>query len=310
MDGHDIIVLGASAGGIEALKRIARDIPPEIPAALFVVVHIGAHAESSLARILALASRMPVSQAENGAPIERGRIYVAPPDQHMLIEPGRVHLARGPKENRTRPAVNPLFRSAAAAYDGRMVGVILSGALDDGAAGLWEIKQRGGVAVVQDPNEAEFPSMPRNALTAVEVDHCVKLAGMASLLARLAAETKTGKAEPWKETTPVLSALTCPDCNGPLWELHEGNAIEFECRIKHRYALQHLLAAHEEAEEKALWAAVLALEEGAILARRFPSNGEQEKRAAEKRALADLLKQRLEKLKSIVAADDLKHQTV
>ena len=242
--------------------------------------------------------------------LNAGEFTWRPPDQHMLIEPGRVHLARGPKENRTRPAVNPLFRSAAAAYDGRVVGVILSGSLDDGAAGLWEIKRRGGIAVVQDPNEAEFPSMPRNALTAVEVDHCVKLAGMASLLARLAAETKIGKAEPAKEATPVLSALTCPDCNGPLWELHEGNTTEFECRIKHRFAPQHLLAAHDEAEEKALWAAVLALEQGAILARRFPSNGDQEKQAAEKQALADLLKQRLEKLKSTVAADDLKHQTV
>ena len=108
----------------------------------------------------------------------------------------------------------------------------------------------------------------------------------------------------------MLSALTCPDCSGPLWELHEGNATEFECRIKHRFAPQHLLAAHEEAEEKALWAAVLALEQGATLARRFPSNGDSDKQAAEKQALADLLKQRLEKLKSIVAADDLKHQTV
>jgi len=186
--GRDIVTVGASSGGVEALMRVIGGLPGDLPAAVFVVMHFPESAPSALPLILNRVGALEAVRAEDGEPIKSGRIYVAPPDLHLLVEKGRVRLTRGPKENRHRPAVNPLFRAAALAYGPRVTGVVLTGADNDGTAGLQAIKRRGGVAVVQDPEDALFPRMPESALEYADVDHCLPLGEIAPLLAQLARE--------------------------------------------------------------------------------------------------------------------------
>src|SRR5438477_8843312 len=184
----DIVVVGASAGGMHALEKLVAGLPRDLPAAVFVVWHLSPGVRSVLPKVLARAGPLPAEHARDGDAIRPGRIYIAPNDHHLLLERGYVRVTKGPKENRFRPAVDPLFRSAAYIYSTRAVGVVLSGALDDGTAGLWAIKLRGGTAIVQDPVDAMQRSMPINALDNVEVDYKVPVAEMGSLLARLAQE--------------------------------------------------------------------------------------------------------------------------
>jgi two-component system chemotaxis response regulator CheB len=186
MAGHDIIVIGASAGGVEALREITRGLPANLPATLFVVLHVPPQNPSHLPAILSRSGPLPAAHAGDGAEFVPGRIYVAPPDTHLLVESGRTHLSHGPTENRHRPAIDPLFRSAARAYGSRVVGVVLTGSLDDGTAGLYQIRRHGGVAVVQDPDDALFPSMPANALEYVGADYRCQVTEIAPLLERLA----------------------------------------------------------------------------------------------------------------------------
>jgi two-component system, chemotaxis family, protein-glutamate methylesterase/glutaminase len=188
MPGHDIVVVGASAGGVEALVDLARSVPPDLPAAMFVVLHVPSTGSSALPEILSRQGSLPAAHVKDGEPIELGRIYVAPPDHHLLLRTGHVHLARGPRENGHRPAVDPLFRSAAGEYATRVIGVVLSGALDDGTAGLVAVKGRGGLAVVQEPADALYPAMPGSAIEHVRVDHVLPAAAMGPLLARLTLE--------------------------------------------------------------------------------------------------------------------------
>ena len=176
MPGRDIHVIGASAGGVETLAELVRALPADLPASLFVVLHLPPHAISVLPQILSRSGPLPAAHARDREPIGRGRIYVAPPDHHLLIHRDHVRVVRGPRENNCRPAVDPPFRSAARSYGRRVVGVILSGVLDDGTAGLAAIRQRGGVAVVQDPDEARFSGMPTSALELVGADHRLRLA--------------------------------------------------------------------------------------------------------------------------------------
>ena len=185
---HDIIVAGSSIGGIEALSLLMRGLPADLPAAIFVAQHVAPQSPSHLPGILSRRGPLPASHPRDGEAIQRGHIYVAPPDHHLLLEEGRVRVVRGPRENRFRPAVDALFRSAALAYGARVVGVVLTGALDDGTAGLWEIKRQGGIAVVQDPREAMSASMPESALEYVEVDYCLAVEEIGPLLGRLARE--------------------------------------------------------------------------------------------------------------------------
>jgi two-component system chemotaxis response regulator CheB len=188
MPDHDIVVVGASAGGVEALAELAASLPASLPAnlpaAVFVVLHVPATGTSALPDILSRHGPLPASHVKDGELVERGRIYVAPPDQHVLLRGGHVHLTRGPRENGHRPAVDSLFRSAAREYATRVIGVVLSGALDDGTAGLLAIKSRGGVAVVQEAGDALYPGMPCHALEHVRVDHVVAVASMGKLLAQ------------------------------------------------------------------------------------------------------------------------------
>jgi two-component system, chemotaxis family, protein-glutamate methylesterase/glutaminase len=266
----DILVIGASAGGVEALEQVVSGLRPDFPAALFVTLHLPARSVSRLPEILSRRGPLPASHPPNGSPIRHSHIYVAPPDQHLLVHEGHIRLSQGPRENRQRPAVNVLFRSAALTYGPRVIGVVLTGALDDGASGLWEIKQRGGRAIVQDPTEARFPDMPRNAMDTVPVDYVVSLRELAPLLTELAGQPvvsleKKKKGESMKSV--LRTDLTCPECRGPISESHQGSMSEFRCRIGHRFSPETFLAAHAETRERALWAAVVALEEGADVAR-------------------------------------------
>src|SRR5262245_61050072 len=190
MPDRDIFVVGASAGGVAALQRLAAGLPEDFPGTLFVVLHLSPHSEGGVPEILSRAGPLPAANARNGEEIRRGRIYMAPPDRHLLLtSSGRIRLGHGPKENRFRPAVDPLFRSAALAYGPCATGIVLSGGLDDGTAGLCAIKQAGGITIVQDPDDAEVSSMPQSALRHVKVDHCLGVDAIAGLLPRVASES-------------------------------------------------------------------------------------------------------------------------
>jgi two-component system chemotaxis response regulator CheB len=291
MANKDIVVIGASAGGIEALRILVSDLPDGFKGSVFIVVHIAASGPNLLANILQSVSRMRVSNAQNGEKIQPGRIYVAPADHHLLLlKAGYIQLSRGPRENRARPAIDPLFRSAAHAFGPRVLGVILTGFLDDGTAGLWAVKQRGGTAIVQNPEEAAAPSMPMSALKHVEVDHCVKLREIAPLLVKLAGKAAAGnQTEPVttametevkiaKEENPLSSGIldwgmpsiySCPECHGVLLQLKEGSNLRFRCHTGHAYSIQTLLSELNEQIEETVWNAIRAIEETALLMRRM-----------------------------------------
>jgi two-component system chemotaxis response regulator CheB len=292
MAARDIVVVGASAGGVEALMALASTLPADFPAALLVVLHIPPHASSVLPHLLGRAGALPAQHANDGELVRPGRWYVAPPDHHLLIRGGLVHLGRGPAESGHRPAIDPLFRSAASAYGGRVIGVVLSGSLDDGTAGLLAVKLGGGVAVVQDPTEAMYPSMPLSALESVDVDHVCTISQLAGLLSQLVREPaptpesvvrtklkdtaiEAAVAEDGQsamdelESRGVPSAFACPDCHGVLWEVREGDLVRFRCRVGHAYLPQALSIAQSEALEESLWIALRALRENSALSTRL-----------------------------------------
>jgi two-component system chemotaxis response regulator CheB len=282
----DIVVIGASAGGIEALRAIAGGLPKEFPASIFVVMHTAPQSPGILANILDRAGALPAANAVDRERIKPGHIYVAPPDQHLVIEPTRVRLTRGPKENRFRPAVDPLFRSAAQVYGPRVIGVVLTGNLDDGSAGLRAVKQLGGTAIVQDPQEALAPSMPRSAMRQVRVDHCLPVAEIAPLLVRLAStpiedegayevpEEMNIEISIAKEDTALDAGVlklgepsnyACPECHGVLLQLKDVGRLRFRCHTGHAYSVDSLLAEITENIEDSLWNAIRAIEESLLL---------------------------------------------
>lgn len=284
---RDIIVIGASAGGLEALRVLVGGLPPDFAASLFVVLHTSPQSPGMLPGILERAGKLPAISPRDRERIQPRHIYVAPPDHHLVIEPGIVRIARGPKENRFRPAIDPLFRSAAQVYGPRVIGIILTGYLDDGTAGLWNVKQLGGTAIVQDPQDALVDSMPRSALRYVDVDYCVPLNEMAPLLVRLASETaEEGVYEVPEETKIEVSIAkadkaleagvmklgepsnyACPECHGVLLQLKEENRIRFRCHTGHAYSLESLVAELDEAIEESLWSAIRSVEEKVMLMR-------------------------------------------
>jgi two-component system, chemotaxis family, protein-glutamate methylesterase/glutaminase len=287
---HDIIVVGASAGGVEALSALVQGLPADLPAALFVVLHIPSYSESHLPAILAHRGPLPAAHATHGEAIAPGCIYVAPPDHHLLVRHGHVELTRGPHENGSRPAVDPLFRSAARAYGPRVVGVVLSGALGDGSVGLMGIAARGGVTVVQDPEEALFESMPRTALTYVRVNHVLPVRQIPALVGRLAREPAAQEGAPTMsdidEMMPHLvrrditaqerdersgetTVYTCPECGGTLWQVEHNGLAQFNCHVGHAYAPESLLGEMSEDLEAALWRCVRMLVEKATLTRQL-----------------------------------------
>jgi two-component system chemotaxis response regulator CheB len=287
MGSRNIIVIGASAGGFEALKKVVKKLPPDLGASIFVVWHIPPNVTGILPEVLNRAGQIPAANAIDGEAIEPNRIYVAPPDHHLLVEPGRVRVTKGPRENRFRPAVDPLFRSAAYAYNHEVIGVILSGALDDGTSGLWTVKHRGGLAIVQDPADAEFPSMPRNALDEVSVDHIVPASEIAALLVRVSeeeivtpevcmeedklteTEIKIAMEDSGFENNIMdfgdLTPFTCPDCHGVLTRLKDGERNRFRCHTGHAFSGDSLLVALTENIEDNLYNAIRGIEESVML---------------------------------------------
>jgi len=281
-----IVVIGASAGGVEALSQVVAALAPDIPAAICIVLHVPAHGTSVLPAILKRAGRLPAVHVSDGDVIEPAHIYIAPPDSHLLIRPGSMFLRRGPREHGTRPAIDPLFRTAATTYGPRVIGVILSGTLDDGTSGLIAIKRHGGYALVQDPAEALHRGMPNSALAAVDVDRVLSAAAIGEALNELArtivqtagplAGRETGMGAEVDIATAseteregILAGISCPHCSGTLWEVEEEGHIHFQCRVGHQYGTASLLAAQSDALDAALWTAVRSLEEAAATARRL-----------------------------------------
>lgn len=289
----DIIVIGASAGGLGALRALVGGLPKNFPASLFIVLHTSAESPGLLAAILDHSGRLPAVTAKDRERIERARIYVAPPDRHLVIEPGIVRVTHGPKENRFRPAIDPLFRSAAQVYGPRVIGVILTGYLDDGTAGLWTIKRLGGTTVVQDPKDALVPIMPQNALAHMRVDYCVPLVEIAPLLVRLTSQAveEEGVFEVPKEVeievniakeqraldAGVLSLgepsnYSCPECHGVLLQVKDGDLFRFRCHTGHAYSIESLMADISDKMEDSLWNAIRAFEEGEIFMRKMANH--------------------------------------
>jgi two-component system, chemotaxis family, protein-glutamate methylesterase/glutaminase len=275
-----VVGIGASAGGVDALIRLVRQLPADFPAAICVVLHVPSSGRSLLAPILGRHTELPVVDAQDGAPLVGGHVYVAPNDRHLIVDDGRLRLDRGPKENGVRPAVDPMLRSLAAAYGARAIAVILSGALGDGSTGAVAVRQAGGKVVVQDPEDATVASMPESALRAVgEADAILEAADMGAALKTMVA------ARPMREDTAVSTAeepyaegpvrpegppspFTCPECNGSLWEIRDGQAVRYTCRVGHSYTEDAMVVEQGSAVEAALWAALEALEERAEFLRR------------------------------------------
>jgi two-component system, chemotaxis family, protein-glutamate methylesterase/glutaminase len=293
MANYDIVVIGASAGGVESLTRLVSKLPKDFSASVFIVLHMTPYRKSALPRILQRVSKLPVTAASDKQSISKNTIFVSPPDKHLILEDNHIKLSRGPKENHTRPSIDVLFRSAALAYADRVIGVILSGSLDDGTAGLKAIKDVGGIAIVQDPDEALHSGMPINAANGVKVDAVLPLTEIAEELSKLV----NGKRKPnsnrkkkidkkltqkeiqMSKITPeslkeegeygTPSVYSCPDCRGVLWEIQDGDFVRFRCRTGHGYLPEILSEEQSEIVESTLWAALTALEEKSSLSMRL-----------------------------------------
>jgi two-component system chemotaxis response regulator CheB len=283
------VVVGASAGGVEALRTLVSGLPADLPVPVLVVLHIPPYGGSVLPAILSRASRLEAHHPVDGEPLRDGQILVAPPDRHLVVDGERVLLTRGPRENGHRPAVDVLFRSAARSLGPGVIGVILSGVLDDGTAGLAAIVRQGGAGVVQDPTDAMYPGMPRNAMAHTPVDHVVPVQQMAELIAKLCAEEVPDFEPPTSrlielETDVAMmdenaingdehpgepSGFSCPDCNGVLWEIRDGALVRYRCRVGHAWSAESLLGQQDQQLEGALWMALRGLEEKAALARKM-----------------------------------------
>ena len=324
---RDIVVIGASRGGFQGLKVLVSQLPADLPAAVFIVLHIGRHA-SVLPELLASWGSLPASYATHGEPVERGTIRVAPPDRHLVLSKGRVWLNDGAKENFARPAADPLFRTAAMEYGPRVVGVVMSGDLDDGAAGLANIRAQHGFAIVQDPDDCESPGMPRAALDSCGADLlCSEQALSRCILAavkgtstdavskEVSKEAKMNKQVFEQEariaaaglSNPEMldevgerSALTCPDCGGALWRIKDDHPLRYRCHTGHAFTGLSLEEGIESRAEVAVWSAIRAVHERVIYARErqrwAERSGNQEQfdieraRIDEAERLADLLR--------------------
>jgi len=334
MIGPHAVVIGASAGGVAPLLDLIAQLPGTINAAVGVVVHIGNR--HSLLPELLVARGASAMHPRDGQPLEAGRVYVAPPDHHMTFTHDQVKLSRGPLENHARPAVDPLFRSTAIHWGDRAIGVVLSGALDDGTAGLAAIKQCGGIAIVQDPATAIEPSMPSSALHSVEVDHCLDVPAIAKLLHALSQRPGAGQASRAGHVTPPgllrehaisqevedvqrtmenlsevakPSALTCPGCGGGLWELNDARPLRYRCHTGHAYTAVTLERSQGEVAEQALWSSVRALRERELLLRRLADVAEATGDAAQAavgRSEAERVREQAQRMTATVE-DELQH---
>jgi two-component system chemotaxis response regulator CheB len=296
---HDLIVIGTSSGGFEALRTLAGGLPKNFPAAILIVIHLSPQSPYVLPLMLSRASQVVVAETVDKTRIEPGKIYIAPPDHHMLVEGSDIRLTKGPKENRFRPAIDPLFRTAASSYGPRVVGVILTGMLDDGTAGLAVVKEHGGITVVQDPKDALYPSMPQSALRYVGAHYVLPLSEMALLLAQLttepvgASETSPGsrlneiesrfaqmKPTNFEDMQLIGShaGISCPECYGTMWKITEGIPPRYRCHVGHAYTAQSLVDEQKEKQENYLWQALRLMKERTSLVFEMKSHAEQNHR--------------------------------
>ncbi len=305
-------MIGASAGGVETLRRVVAGLPADLPAAVCIVLHVAPSSPSALAKILDRAGPLPCRSARDGDWLRPGEILVAPPDRHLVVHDGRIRLTAGPRENGHRPAVDVLFRTAAAARGARVVGVVLSGTRDDGSVGLAAIKARGGATIVQDPEEALYPGMPASALANVVVDAVVPSTLVAeTLTAIVKGEYSTARTSPPpvsdgddsqasadRPSGEVLATI-CPECGGVLAEREEAGVTHWECRVGHRYSSQSLVNAQAEAVEAALWAAIRGLEDHGALLERTASQLQRSGRTVSARTLHDRASDIYEQAKAV-----------
>jgi two-component system chemotaxis response regulator CheB len=331
------IVIGASAGGVAALLELAGALPPDLPAVLGVVLHVGS-THSILPALLTARGSLPAVHPRDGEPLRAGTIYVAPPDHHLLFTPEVARLSRGPRENYARPAIDPLFRTAALHWRERAIGVVLTGELDDGTAGLQAIKECGGIAIVQDPAEALQASMPASALANVAVDHCLPIAGIAAQLQQLVAAAPAPEPASAAASEPAATAvaehlqheqeifegnkamehlgavatpstLTCPDCGGSLWELKDSKPLRYRCHTGHAFTAGTLQHAQKQTAEHSLWSSVRALRERELLLRRLATVAQATGDPAQAevgRRQADRVKAQAEQLASLATSDEVK----
>jgi two-component system chemotaxis response regulator CheB len=330
MSNRDILALGTSAGGVEALLFLARSFAPDFPASVFVTIHLASQFRSSLDEVLDRAGPLPTVFAQDGDAVRKSCIYIAPVDRHLIIEGDRIVLGHGSRENNSRPAIDPMMRSVAACCGSRAVGVVLTGTLSDGASGLWAINQCGGLTVVQDPGDAAFSDMPMNALNRIQPDHVVTLAAMPKLLASLALQP-AGEPMPVPESIGFeieiakgghaaiedmdrvgpRSGLACPDCHGVMWEIDEGDLTRYRCHVGHTYTAEMMSLALDENLRRALGSALRALEERRALARKLERQAEQNaqphlarswaQRAAEFQRELNIIRDSIERIDKIVA---------
>ena len=288
MANRDVLVVGTSAGGVEALIFLAKELPRDLPASVFVTIHLPSYSRSSLDDVLTRAGRMPAHFAIDGEVLQKSRIYIAPPDRHLLLDGERLSLGEGPRENNARPAIDPMLRSAAVCCNSRTVGVVLTGTLGDGASGLWTVRHAGGITVVQDPRDAAFPEMPLAALNRAKPNHIARLAEMPALLERLVREP-AGAPKPvprsiryeveiarnggeHMDTMDAIgrpSVLACPDCGGVMWEIDEDGMQRYRCHVGHTYAPEVMSIALDESLRRALAVALRVLEDRVALARKL-----------------------------------------
>ncbi|MGW5241756.1 chemotaxis protein CheB [Monashia sp. NPDC004114] len=284
---RDVVVVGASAGGVEALRALVASLPPDLPATVIVVLHVPSYGRSVLPRILERSGPLPARHVDDAAQLVEGEILVAPPDRHLVVLDSHVRATLGPRENGHRPAIDVLFRSAARALAHRVIGIELSGVLDDGAAGMWTIKNRGGIAIVQDPSDCLYPEMPQSVLSILEPDHVVRASEIGRLLndlcredfaaplvappsALLRAETDMAQLEDAAmdsvDRPGTAAGFSCPDCGGTLFEIVEGGVTRYRCRVGHAWTTKGLLGEQSVQLDTALWIALRTLEEKAALA--------------------------------------------
>jgi len=325
---RNIVVIGASAGGIEALKRLFASLPPDSSASFFVVQHLSASYASQLDRILQSATAMPVVFAFDRQPIMPDTVYLASPDRHMVIEDQHLRITRGPRENRARPAIDVLFRSAALAFGPRVIGVVLTGSLDDGTAGLWQIKDQQGLAFVQDPDDAFHRSMPQSAIEHVETDFVGALDRLADKITwqvgqdlPLPAE-KPPRPDQRIENRVALgengmqagvmelgkpSKYSCPECSGVLIQVEEGRIVRFRCHTGHAYSIQSLLTDVNDTVDTSLWSTVRAIEERILILQQLADIADREgypDKAARLRAKAAMAEQKCQPLRDLVLDTD------
>jgi two-component system chemotaxis response regulator CheB len=323
---RDLVAIGGSSGSVEALQTLVRQLDAKLPAAVMVVVHVPPTSASVLPQILQRVSKLPVAHAVQGEAIVPGRVYVAPPDRHLLVHGDRVQLTRGPRENSHRPAVDPLFRSAARWRGARAIGVVVSGALDDGTAGAIAMKARGGKVFVQSSDDATFASMPESVVRNDNPDAVLTAADLGRWISERTRdevgtepvtttpmdicdeEVEFAEGDPVvadslkQQTQGPASGFTCPDCSGALWELRQGELIRYRCRTGHAHAQESLLAAQLDTVEEAMWTAYRTLEETAGLSRSLALRAEERGHAESARLYRERETDSLERARAILGA--------